>query len=157
MVSRALEKRPHALSYGDVDSTPSMVIASLPTKAIQKTGKPLKGFLHTHPIWKVEKVRALVADKHYSASFYCGGCRNFECFIDLFDDVFVLAVDLDTLNQRIANRPADEWGGQPIERKLIRQLHKTKEGLPKSAVSVNAKQPITNVVDIILRKIQLKS
>ena len=33
-------------------------------------------------------------------------------FIDLFDGVFVVEVDLDTLNQRLAARTEDEWGGQ---------------------------------------------
>ncbi len=42
-------------------------------------------------------------------AFFCGGSRNFSHFIDLFDGVFVLEVDLDTLNQRLDRRPEDEW------------------------------------------------
>jgi broad-specificity NMP kinase len=69
-----------------------------------RTGKPLDGFAHEHHIWNVDRVRTLVADKSHAASFFCGGSRNFASFIDLFDGVFVLEVDLDTLNQRLAER-----------------------------------------------------
>jgi broad-specificity NMP kinase len=62
-----------------------------------KTGKPVDGLAHEHHIWNVDKVRALVADQSHAASFFCGGSRNFSSFIDLFDQVFVLEVDLDTL------------------------------------------------------------
>ncbi len=48
-----------------------------------KTGEPLDGFAHAHHIWDVDKVRALVADQSHAASFFCGGSRNFDRFIDL--------------------------------------------------------------------------
>jgi len=64
-----------------------------------------------HWIWDVEAVRALVADQTHGASFFCGGSRNFDRFIDLFDQVFVLEIDLETLKQRLALRTEDDWGG----------------------------------------------
>jgi thymidylate kinase len=85
-------------------------------------------------------------------SFFCGGSRNFPRFIDLFDGVFVLDVDLDTLNRRLAGGPADEFGGKSIERELIARLHATKEDVPKNAVSIDAPAPIARVVDEILSK-----
>src|SRR5580658_8488286 len=92
-----------------------------------KTGEPVDGHAHEHHIWNVDKVRALAADRSHAASFFCGGSRNFSSFIDLFDRVFVLEVDLDTLTRRLAERPETEWGGRPAERQLIRRLHATKE------------------------------
>jgi hypothetical protein len=74
-----------------------------------KSGEPLDGFAHEHHIWDVDKVRTLVADQSHTASFFCGGSRNFDRFIDLFDGVFVLEVDLDTLCLSV--RPEGEWGG----------------------------------------------
>jgi hypothetical protein len=103
-------------------------------------------------MWNVEKVRALVAVQSHSASFFCGGSRNFDRFIDLFDGVFVLEVDLDTLNRRLAVRPEDEWGGRSSERELIAGLHATKEDIPKIGVVIDATVPIARVVDEILRK-----
>lgn len=115
-----------------------------------KTGEPLDGFAHEHHIWDVDKVRALVADQSYAASFFCGGSRNFDRFIDLFDGVFVLEVDLDTLKRRLAVRSEDAWGGRASEREFIARLHATKEDLPKNAIIVDATASISRVVDVIL-------
>ena len=86
-----------------------------------------------------------------------GGSRNFDRFIDLFDGVFVLEVDLDTLNRRLAARPEDEWGdhvvedhGRASEREFIARLHATKEDIPKNAIIIDATAPIARVVDAIL-------
>lgn len=115
-----------------------------------KTGEPLDGLAHEHHIWDVDKVRALAANQSYAASFFCGGSRNFNRFIDLFDEVFVLEVDLETLNQRLATRPEDEFGGRESEREFIARLHATKEDIPKNAIIIDAKMPISRVVDAIL-------
>ncbi|WP_010280877.1 hypothetical protein [Bacillus timonensis] len=84
-------------------------------------------------------------------TFFCGGSRNFSKFIDLFDGVFVLEVDLDTLNQRLDERPEDEWGAKKIERELVLQLHQTKEDIPKNGTIIDATAPIDHVVDEIIR------
>jgi hypothetical protein len=42
------------------------------------------------------KVRALVVNQDEAVTFFCGDSRNFSKFIDLFDGVFVLEVDLGT-------------------------------------------------------------
>ena len=78
-----------------------------------KTGEPVDGCAGEHRIWmwNLEKVRALVADQHHAATFFCGGSRNSDRFIDLLDGVFVLEIDLDTVNQRLAALPEDAWGG----------------------------------------------
>jgi hypothetical protein len=111
----------------------------------------LDGFAHEHHIWNVDKVRALVADQSHAASFFCGGFRNFDRFIDLFDGVFVLEVDLDTLNRRLALRPEGEWGGRASEEESIARLqHATKEDLPRNAIMIDATAPIARVVDAIL-------
>lgn len=117
-----------------------------------KTGEPVEGLAHEHHLWDVDKVRALVADHSHAASFFCGGCRNFSSFIDLFDRVFVLEIDLDTLNRRLAQRPETEWGGRPAERRLIRRLHATKEDTPKGDVIIDATAPLEHVVAEILEK-----
>ena len=109
-------------------------------------------WVHGHGIWDVDKVRSLVADQRNAISFFCGGSRNFHRFIDLFDGVFVLDVDLETLNRRLAGRPEDEFGGRPSERELIVRLHATKEDIPKSGVVIDATGPLKRVVDEILRK-----
>ena len=117
-----------------------------------ETGEPLDGFAHGHHIWNVDKVRALAADQSHAASFFCGGSRNWHRFIDLFDEVFVLEVDLETLMRRLATRPEDEWGGRASEREHAARLHATKEDNPKIGVVIDATAPLARVVDEILER-----
>jgi hypothetical protein len=106
-------------------------------------------------IWDVDKVRAFIANQEAAVTFFCGGSRNFSKFIGLFDGVFVLEVDRDTMNRRIDQRVAldpTDFGGTPEERDLIERLYATKEDVPKNAVSIDATAPIVRVVDDILSK-----
>lgn len=94
----------------------------------------------------------MVADQSFAQSFFCGGSRNHPRFIHLFDQVFVLEVDAETLNLRLAGRAEDEFGGTPQERQLIARVHATKEDVPRNAVNIDASAPIARVVDDILSK-----
>ncbi len=127
-----------------------------------ETGQPMDGFtdahdISAHHIWDVEKVQAFVANRDEAVTFFCGGSRNFSKFIDVFDGVFVLEVDLDTLNRRIdeclALDPTD-WGGKPAERELIARLHQTKEDIPQNGIIIDATAPLARVVDEIVRQIE---
>jgi len=123
-----------------------------------ETGEPTETQSHENHIWDVNVVRALVANHDHPATFFCGGSRNFAKFIDLFDGVFVLDVDLDTLNRRLRDRPDSEWGGgKPPERELIERLQKTKEDIPSDGILIDATRPIGDVVDAILRQANLSA
>ena len=128
-----------------------------------ETGKPTDGLTHEpsaifrseHHIWNIDKVKTLVANQDEPVTFFCGNSRNSSKFIDLFDGVFILAIDLDTLNRRIDERVAldpTDWGGKPAEREIIARLHQTKEAIPSSGVTIDATQPLEQVVDEILSK-----
>jgi broad-specificity NMP kinase len=105
-------------------------------------------------MWNVATVRALVADHTHAATFFCGGSRNTDRFIGLFDKVFVLEIDLDTLNRRLAARPEHAWGGTAREGEAFARLqHETKEGLPKNAIIIDATAPLSSVVDMILEHV----
>lgn len=116
------------------------------------TGSPTNGLTHEHHIWHVDRVQALVASQDESVTFFCGGSRNFSRFIDLFDGVFVLEVDRDTLDRRLHERSGDEWGGKQGEQELIMRLHQTKEDIPKNGIAVDATAPIARVADEIIRQ-----
>jgi gluconate kinase len=115
------------------------------------TGEPTDTASHHHHIWDVDRVRALAADDQQPVTFFCGGSRNWSKFVDLFDEVFVLDIDLDTLHQRLDQRPQDEWGSKPSERELIVRLHRSKEDVPVAGVVIDATRPLPDVVDEILR------
>jgi thymidylate kinase len=109
---------------------------------------------HAQNIWDVEKVRRLAANQDDEATFFCGGSRNFKQFIELFDEVFILDVDVEILNERLDNRRDDDWGKSKSERELILRLHATKEDIPSSGIVVDATQPLVSVVDEILRHVR---
>lgn len=137
-----LQRRGHQAIHGDRE---------LAYQGDPDTGEPTDGIRHEHHIWDVDAVRALVADRSKEATFFCGGSRNFSTFLELFDEVFVLEVDLATLNRRLDSRPDSDWaGGQPTERELIERWHATKADVPESGVVIDATAPIEQVVDEIL-------
>lgn len=116
-----------------------------------ETGAPMDTHSHRHHIWRVDAVRKLAAQHDEPATFFCGGSRNFVAFLDVFDRVFVLDIDLPTLLERLDARTDDEWGARPAERELILHLHGSREDLP-DGVRVDATQPLADVVDDILRQ-----
>ena len=118
-----------------------------------KTGEPVAGSTDEQRtwLWDVEQVSALVADQTHAVTFFCGGSRNADRFLGLFDKVFVLEIDLDTLNRRLAARPETEWGGTASEGEAFARLqHATKAGLPQNAIIIDATAPLASVVDTIL-------
>ncbi len=115
-----------------------------------ETGERVDGFSHEHHIWDIEKVESIVADKGARTTFFCGGSRNFGKFIHIFDEVFVLDVDVDTLQNRLDGRPENAWGKQKSERDLILELHQTKADIPRDGILIDATQPLEQVVDEII-------
>jgi len=153
-VAIELQRRGYHVIHGDRE---------LAYKGDPQTGEPLDAsalkqrisdvaFGHEHHLWDFDKVKSLAADRSHPISFFCGGSRNFHRFVDLFDAVFVLDVDLDTLNRRLTSRPEDEFGATPAEREVVVRLHATKEDIPKNAISIDATVPLARVVDEILLK-----
>ena len=120
-----------------------------------ETDTPTATWMSEHQIWDVEKVQAFVANQEEAVTFFCGSSRNFVKFIDLFDGVFVLEVDLDTMNRRIDERVAldpTDWGGTPEEREITVRMYHTKEALPQDGTIIDATAPLARVVDEILRQ-----
>ena len=139
-----LQRRGHHAVHGDRE---------LAYTGDPATGEPADVLAHEHHLWHVDKVRALVADPRAAATFFCGGSRNLSTFVDLFDGVFVLEVDIDTLNRRLDERPDEEWGGgQPVDRERIAGWHETKTDVP-DGIAIDATVPVARVVDEILRRI----
>jgi len=118
------------------------------------TGAPVEGRVHEHHLWRVEKVRALVADQDEAATFFCGGSRNVFDLLGLFDEVFVLEIDLETLRRRLDERAEGEWGGSAAERELVERLHRLGTDTPDGIV-IDASAPVAHVVDEILARTSL--
>lgn len=143
-VAEELQRRGHHAVHGDRE---------LAYRGDPETGEPTDIGGHEHHLWDVAKVRALAADRGEPATFFCGGSRNFPAFLDLFDEVFVLTVDLATLNRRLDARPDEDWGGgRPTERERIVQWHQGNADVPQDGVRIDATRPVESVVDDILRR-----
>jgi broad-specificity NMP kinase len=102
-VAEELQRRGYHVIHGDRE---------LAYVGDPETGEPLDWPAHEsvadtvawgnkHWIWPVDKVRSLIADQRNAMSFFCGASRNSHHFIELFDEVFVLDVDLNTLKGRL--------------------------------------------------------
>ena len=152
-VCEELQRRGHHANHGERESAYS---------GDPSTGVPMACPLtsprerHAHHIWDLGRVQSLVADRTTRATFFCGGSRNLGHFIHLFDEVFVLDIDTDTLRRRLQQRPADDWGATPEERQLTLELHITKQDLPGRGIVLDATVPLPRVVDEILARCDLE-
>lgn len=155
-VATELERRGYQVLHGDRE---------LAYKGDPITGKPIDvsalekdsldfAFGHRHHIWDVAKVKTAIEDKSHTTAFFCGGSRNFASFIDLFNAVFVLDIDEETLRQRLRVRPDDEFGSKRDEQEFVLRLLATKEDIPTDAIVVDATAPLPVVVDSILSRCQ---
>ena len=141
-VATELERRGHHVVHGD---------RVLAYRGDPETGEPTDVGGHEHHLWGVARVRELAADDSAPVTFFCGGSRNHAAFIDVFDEVFVLDIDAETLERRLDERPDDEFGSAPEERALVRRLHRTQEDVP-DGVRIDATRPLTQVVDDLLSR-----
>ncbi|MBD2758830.1 nucleoside kinase [Yimella sp. cx-573] len=141
-VCNELRRRGHHAINGDTE---------LAYQGDPETGAPHAGTpSHFHHIWNVDAVRSAVADQRSPVTFFCGGSRNFRKFQHLFDSVFVLQIDRDTMIRRLDDRPGDEFGGDPSERELVLRLHAAGEDVPHDGIPVDATVPLDQVVDQII-------
>lgn len=110
--------------------------------------------VHDHHVWRVGLVEELASDRREHMTFFCGGLRNLWQVAELFDRIFVLEIDHETLIQRLGARPPDEWGGrgQHAERELILERHRTRVDIPQHGIPIDATVPLGQVVDDILAR-----
>lgn len=157
-VAEELQRRGYNVLHGDRE---------LCYRGDPDTGRPVEEPAHEnerakalwvskHHVWNANKVKSIVADQSSPISFFCGSCRNFDHFIDLFDEVFILEVgNLDVLFRRIGERVArdpTDWGGRPEEMEIVVSMHANKEGVPAYGIIIDATAPLVDVVEAILSK-----
>jgi Serine kinase of the HPr protein, regulates carbohydrate metabolism len=147
-VATELERRGYHVVHGD---------RVLAYQGDPETGAPLPPerrsddlhFLNDHHIWDPEQIRALTADQSHAMTFFCGGSRNHDKFVHLFDAVFILVADWPLIESRLKTRTG-EWGETEAERAITRELHRTGRDQPASGIRIDATRPLAAVVDAIL-------
>lgn len=108
--------------------------------------------------WKMsrDKLLQLKANAEGKTAFVCGVASNEDEYLDVFDKVFALTLDVDTLKQRIHNRDDNSFGKLPHEMDIILEwqqgigdyyIHKV------GAQVIDATKPLNAVVDEIIASI----
>jgi serine kinase of HPr protein (carbohydrate metabolism regulator) len=151
-VAEELERRGYHVVHGDrvLGYFGDPVAGEAFAKPVFRNEFEKADWTYRHWIWPVDIVRYLTGSQSHTVTFFCGASRNSHLFVDLFDKVLVLEVDLDTLKQRLAKRPEGEFGGKPVEKELIALLHATQVAVTKNAVRIDATGVVSDVVDRIL-------
>ncbi|MFO0920836.1 MAG: AAA family ATPase [Candidatus Saccharimonadales bacterium] len=107
--------------------------------------------------WKMSKeaLQKLKASSDHKPVFVCGVASNENEYIDVFDKVFALDVDIETLMHRITTRTTGDFGKSPHEMETLLNWHKsTGEYYRKiGAYIVNTSKPLNEVVDVIVEQV----
>ena len=121
-----------------------------------ETGRRIEGPGFGYHIWDADKVREIVSNKDDDVAFFCGGSRNLHKLIDLFEEAFVLDVDIETLRERLDRRTADDWDVTDPENstEFVLRLHATKKAVPEGT-TIDTARPINEVVDAIVECIEV--
>ena len=134
-VCNELQRRGYHAIHGDRE---------LAYRGDPETGEPTDGFAHEHHIWHVDKVKAIVANQDEAVAYFCRGSRNFSKFIDIFDGVFVLEIDLDTMNRRLDERcrdDPDDWGGNQKNGNSVYDCIRRRKTFRKTVLSSTPPRP----------------
>jgi len=114
-------------------------------------------FLKDHR-WKVPRkdIEELAALAKNDDIFLCGVSYGEEEYIDLFDAVFALVIDDETLKYRLIHRTSGDWGKQPheLQQSLDRQQYLNSKYTEFNYQIIDATQPLNAVIEQILTKVQ---
>jgi shikimate kinase len=150
------ELRRRGFDAHDTDGDDNAVWVNRRTgEAVSASSAPQRsdGFLEEHE-WRVVrgKVELLAKLSDDRPVFLCGSVANDREVWDLFSLVVFLAVDEQTLRQRLATRTTNDFGKSPTELQTILGWHKVIEPEYRrfGAIVVDATLPLGQVVDQVL-------
>lgn len=107
-----------------------------------------------HHSWQMSKDKLLALKKTAASKpvFVCGVAANEEEYLDVFDKIFALTVDTETLVHRITTRDIGDFGKSEHEMKsLLEWQNMTEDGYKKiGAQVIDATRPLATVVDEII-------
>lgn len=126
-------------------------------KSSVKSADRTPEFLKNHQ-WQVSRgeVQKLRGKADGNLIFLCGDVGNEAELYDLFDAVFALYIDDETLKYRLASRTNNSWGKQPHELQLTLEKHRKALDRYKTmnAVVIDATQSVQQIADAIIVKAQ---
>lgn len=126
-------------------------------KSSVKSADRTPEFLEHHK-WQVPRseVEKLSAKADGKIIFLCGDIGNQSEVRDIFDGVFALHIDEETLKHRLATRLHNDWGKQPHELLITLEKHRMAFDQYKvmEAVVIDGVQSVQQVASKILSKVK---
>lgn len=159
-VYKELKKRGHEV-YGTDEDT---LAGFYNNESGQRVGNPADvGETATtewreHHTWQLP--RSVIGDLKKKSSdkmvFLCGVASNEEEYLDLFDELFALVIDDETLLQRIATRTNNTFGKVAGELDQIKDWQASTPAYyaKYNYIQVDANRPVAQVVDDILERVE---
>jgi shikimate kinase len=160
-VGRVLSARGFQVIDADHDEFQGMRIAYFKNKSsgepIQKPNPTPKHWsLENDWVWRVPLIQNCLAAVGNQINFVVGDSRNKEEVYGLFDVIFVLSTDDDTLRHRIHSRQDNHFGKDPEEFAWIMEQNKriAAEVSWAGGVVIDASKPLNEVVEEILSQVK---
>lgn len=109
--------------------------------------------------WDEPKVEGAINNTSNEILFICGSASNRDKYIPMFNKVFILCVDDQTLRHRLLGRTNNNFGKDPdVLRRQIERNQGVKEySIKRGRIVIDATQPVKKVVDDILAQTADKS
>jgi len=127
---------------------------SSPTTALERTAEWRK-----HNSWKMPKDKLLELKRTSVGRpvFVCGVAANEEEYIDVFDKVFALDVDDETLKHRVTTRDTGDFGKSKHEMESLLEWQQTTSDYYQKvgAHVIDSTKPLSEVVDRIIANINM--
>jgi adenylate kinase family enzyme len=102
-----------------------------------------------------QTVETLAAKAKEAPIFICNNPQNEIELHDLFDKIFALVIDVDTMKDRLASRTTNDWGKLPYELQVTLDDVQPRHDMygKFGYIKIDGTQPTNNIVDQILEKI----
>lgn len=110
-------------------------------------------------VLSLEKITQLAHSSKEALVFLCGNAGGEEKALPLFDTVFVLRVDNETLRHRLTHRTNNDFGKHPSELDQIFKWNDDKyyeKYVKHGAIEVDGTMPTKDVVEKILTQLETK-
>lgn len=111
-----------------------------------------------HHTWKLPRtvIEGIKEESTGKNVFLCGVAANEEEFLDLFDKLFALILDDQTVLRRIASRNNNSFGKEKDELEQIKEWQASTPAYytKHNFVQIDAAQPVEQVVDELLASIK---
>lgn len=101
------------------------------------------------------RIKELANEGDSKFMFICGTAANRYDLWDMFEKVFCLSIDEDTLVHRLATRTNNDFGKDPRDLKDVIGWHKYSEqtDIEAGAILIDATQSVDDIVDKIIENI----